>query len=39
MQDWKAAPLLGQDNEYVLGELLGLTERELSSLVTKGIVG
>ncbi len=39
MQDWKAAPLLGEDNHYVLQELLGLSEREMSSLVTKGVVG
>jgi len=36
---WRAAPLLGEDNQYVLGELLGLTESELSSLITKGVVG
>jgi benzylsuccinate CoA-transferase BbsF subunit len=36
---WRAAPLLGEDNQYVLQELLGLTESELSSLITKGVVG
>jgi benzylsuccinate CoA-transferase BbsF subunit len=36
---WKAAPFLGEDNQYVLQELLGLSESELSSLVTKGVVG
>ena len=39
MQDWKAAPLLGEDNHYVLQELLGLSESEMSSLVTKRVVG
>ena len=39
MQDWKAAPLLGEDNRSVLQELLGLSESEMSSLVTKGVVG
>jgi crotonobetainyl-CoA:carnitine CoA-transferase CaiB-like acyl-CoA transferase len=36
---WKAAPLLGEDNHSVLQELLGLSESEMSSLVTKGVVG
>jgi len=36
---WRAAPLLGEDNQYVLGELLGLTESELSSLINKGVIG
>jgi crotonobetainyl-CoA:carnitine CoA-transferase CaiB-like acyl-CoA transferase len=37
--DWKAAPLLGEDNRYVFLELLGLTESELSSYTEKGIIG
>lgn len=36
---WKAAPLLGEDNQYVYIELLGLTERELTSYIKRGIVG
>jgi crotonobetainyl-CoA:carnitine CoA-transferase CaiB-like acyl-CoA transferase len=36
--DWKASPLLGQDNQYVYLELLGLTEKELSSYIKRGIV-
>jgi len=36
--DWKAAPLLGEDNQYVYTELLGLKEAELSSYLEKGIV-
>ena len=36
--DWKAAPLLGEDNRYVYRELLGFTEEELSSYVEKGII-
>lgn len=35
---WKAAPLLGQDNKYVFSELLGLTEDELSAYTEKGII-
>lgn len=37
--DWRAAPLLGEDNRYVYIELLGLRERELSSYIERGIVG
>jgi crotonobetainyl-CoA:carnitine CoA-transferase CaiB-like acyl-CoA transferase len=37
--DWKRAPLLGEDNEYVYMELLGLTEGEFRSHVEKGIFG
>jgi crotonobetainyl-CoA:carnitine CoA-transferase CaiB-like acyl-CoA transferase len=36
---WKVAPLLGEDNQYVFMELLGLTENELSSHIEKGIIG
>jgi len=36
--DWKAAPLLGEDNRYVYIDLLGLTEKELSSYIKRGIV-
>jgi crotonobetainyl-CoA:carnitine CoA-transferase CaiB-like acyl-CoA transferase len=36
---WKAAPLLGQDNDYVYKELLGFTDDEFSSYVERGIVG
>jgi crotonobetainyl-CoA:carnitine CoA-transferase CaiB-like acyl-CoA transferase len=38
-KDWKAAPLLGEGNEYVYIGLLGLTEREFSSYVQKGVIG
>ncbi len=37
--DWKAGPLLGEDNRYVYMELLGLTEMELSSYIEKRIIG
>ena len=36
---WEAAPLFGEDNQYVYIELLGLKESELSSYMEKGIVG
>jgi crotonobetainyl-CoA:carnitine CoA-transferase CaiB-like acyl-CoA transferase len=35
---WKAAPLLGEDNEYVYVELLGFTKEEFSSYVERGII-
>ena len=34
----RAAPLLGQDNEYVYGELLGLSRGELTELKKQGII-
>jgi crotonobetainyl-CoA:carnitine CoA-transferase CaiB-like acyl-CoA transferase len=37
--NWKAAPLLGEDNRYVYVDLLGLTEDELSFYIEKGIIG
>jgi crotonobetainyl-CoA:carnitine CoA-transferase CaiB-like acyl-CoA transferase len=37
--DWKAAPLLGEDNRYVFLEILGLTESDLSSYAEKGVIG
>ena len=37
--EWKAAPLLGQDNRYVYMDLLGLSESEVSSYLERGIIG
>jgi crotonobetainyl-CoA:carnitine CoA-transferase CaiB-like acyl-CoA transferase len=34
----RAAPILGQDNDYVYGELLGLSEDELAKLKKQGII-
>ena len=36
--DWQPAPLLGEANRYVLGELLGLSEIECAKLVEAGVV-
>jgi len=36
---WRGAPWLGQDNHRVLGELLGLSERELNELRNAGVIG
>ncbi|MGE3536001.1 MAG: CaiB/BaiF CoA transferase family protein [Candidatus Tectimicrobiota bacterium] len=33
------APSLGEHNEYVLGELLGLSSEEISALAAQGIIG
>jgi len=37
--NWKAAPLLGEDNRYVYMGLLGFKEDDLSSYVERGIIG
>jgi crotonobetainyl-CoA:carnitine CoA-transferase CaiB-like acyl-CoA transferase len=39
--DWeitRGAPCLGEHNDYVLGELLGLSTEEISSLAKEGVV-
>jgi len=33
------APLLGEHNQYVLGELLGLNDREIEALRKKDVIG
>jgi crotonobetainyl-CoA:carnitine CoA-transferase CaiB-like acyl-CoA transferase len=38
-QLWRAAPTLGQDNEYVYKDLLGVTDDEYDELVAEGHVG
>jgi hypothetical protein len=38
MPAWKSAPLLGEDNEYVYLELLGLAESEFKSYIERGII-
>ena len=35
----QAAPILGQHNEYVLGELLGLPAAEIARLEREGVIG
>jgi benzylsuccinate CoA-transferase BbsF subunit len=34
----KAAPLLGEDNKYVFGEILGLTDSEINSLEEEKVI-
>jgi crotonobetainyl-CoA:carnitine CoA-transferase CaiB-like acyl-CoA transferase len=36
---WRAAPVLGQDNQYVYREILGIDEATYASLVTAGHIG
>ena len=35
----RAAPLMGEHNHSVLGDLLGITESEISSLAKSGVIG
>lgn len=35
----KAAPLLGEANQYVYRELLGFTEKQISDYIERGIIG
>ncbi|MBL7125433.1 MAG: CoA transferase, partial [Dehalococcoidales bacterium] len=35
----RAAPILGEDNDYVYGELLGMSEDEVAELSEQGIIG
>jgi crotonobetainyl-CoA:carnitine CoA-transferase CaiB-like acyl-CoA transferase len=35
---WKASPLLGEANQYVFGELLGMTETDIQSYIQQGVI-
>jgi len=35
----KAAPCLGEDNYYIFGSLLGMTEKEIKGLENSGVIG
>src|SRR3990170_467787 len=35
---WRASPTLGQDNEYVFGELLGMSGEQIADLAERGII-
>ncbi|MBI2906607.1 MAG: CoA transferase [Chloroflexi bacterium] len=35
----KAAPCLGEDNEYVLGELVGMSAEDVAELADRGVIG
>ena len=34
----RVAPTLGQDNEYVFGELLGLSSQQMADLVERKVI-
>lgn len=35
---WGRAPLLGEHNDYVMGEVLGMTEEEVNQLIVEGVI-
>jgi benzylsuccinate CoA-transferase BbsF subunit len=37
-QVWRSAPVLGQDNDYVFGELLGLSSAQVADLISREVV-
>lgn len=37
-QPWRAAPILGQDNAYVFGELLGLSAADIADLEAREVI-
>lgn len=37
-ENWRSAPLLGEDNEYVYRELLGLSDDEIKNYTDSGVI-
>ncbi|HLB27324.1 MAG TPA: CoA transferase, partial [Dehalococcoidia bacterium] len=35
---WRASPTLGQDNDYVFGELLGMSGARIAELSERGVI-
>jgi hypothetical protein len=35
---WRSAPLVGEDNDYVFGDLLGLDDAERADLREQGVI-
>lgn len=35
---WRSAPLLGEDNDYVYGQILGLADEEIAELAESGVI-
>jgi len=35
---WKAAPCLGEDNEYVYKEILGYSDDEIAEMLIEGVI-
>jgi crotonobetainyl-CoA:carnitine CoA-transferase CaiB-like acyl-CoA transferase len=38
LEVWRAAPVMGQDNEYVFGELLGMSSDQIADLVAREVI-
>lgn len=38
-ETWRSAPLLGEANDYVFRDLLGMTESEVDELIRRGVAG
>jgi crotonobetainyl-CoA:carnitine CoA-transferase CaiB-like acyl-CoA transferase len=36
--NWRSAPLLGEDNDYVFREILGLDDDEVGELAAEGVI-
>jgi crotonobetainyl-CoA:carnitine CoA-transferase CaiB-like acyl-CoA transferase len=36
--DWRSAPLLGEDNDYVFKEIVGMPDDELAELAAEGVI-
>ena len=36
--NWRSAPLVAEDNDYVFGGILGLTADERAELAVKGVI-
>ena len=36
--NWRSAPLLGEDNDYVYGELLGYSSEQIADFTERGII-
>ncbi len=37
-ENWRSAPLLGEDNHHVFGEILGMSDAELEDLSAEGVI-
>lgn len=36
--NWRSAPLLGEDNHYVFGQILGMADDEIAALAEEGVI-
>jgi crotonobetainyl-CoA:carnitine CoA-transferase CaiB-like acyl-CoA transferase len=35
---WRAAPIMGQDNDWFFGEIMGLSADEIADLTARGVI-